>query len=78
VQSTIPADSPTQGACKVPDPLGRKLRAVKRALRNHDCRLGTVTRKAGATRKAGRVERQNPRAGRTLPLGSKVKVTLKP
>jgi subtilisin family serine protease len=78
VQSTIPADSPTQGACKVPDLLGRKLRAVKRALRNHDCRLGTVTRKAGATRKAGRVERQNPRAGRTLPLGSKVKVTLKP
>lgn len=64
--------------CVVPRLRGRSLGAARRALRAADCRLGTVTRLAGATAKNGRVARQGAKRGTTLVAGAKVAVTLRP
>ena len=64
--------------CVVPSLSGKKLKAVRKALRRANCKLGTVTKKNGATGKTGRVRRQSPKPGRTMPAGAKVTITLKP
>jgi hypothetical protein len=64
--------------CKVPNLVGKKLKAAKKALKKADCKIGTVTKKEGATAHTGKVKKQSPKAGRVLAPGSKVKVTLKP
>jgi hypothetical protein len=70
---------PTNGegsTCRVPKLKGKKLKAAKRQLRRARCRVGRVRRKRGANAKVGRVVKQRPGAGKTLPLGAKVSVTL--
>ena len=73
-----PAGSTTQAHCLVPRLIGKKLKAAKKKLTAADCKLGTVTRKNGATANTGRVKRQSPKAGTLVPTGTSVKVTLKP
>ncbi len=63
--------------CKVPNLSGKKLKAAKKKLKKADCKIGTVTKKDGATAKSGKVKKQGPKAGKILAPGTKVNVTLK-
>ena len=59
-------------SCVVPKLRGRSIAQSRRLLAKSNCSLGTVR---GARK--GRVATQNPRAGKRLAVGSKVKVTLR-
>lgn len=63
-------------SCRVPELKGKKLKAAKKQLRRARCRAGKVRRAQGASIKAGRVVEQWPGAGKTLPPGARVSVTL--
>jgi len=62
--------------CKVPQLKGKKLKAAKKKIRKGDCGLGKVKKLHGATAKTGKVSKQNPKPGKILAPGAKVKVTL--
>ncbi len=62
--------------CAVPRLKGKSLKASKRRLREAGCRVGKVTRLAGATAESGRVIRQSPAPGTMRVQGSVVRVTL--
>lgn len=64
--------------CKVPTLTGKTLKVAKKKLKKADCKIGTVTKKEGASAATGKVKKQSPKAGKVLAPGSKVKVTLKP
>lgn len=64
--------------CLVPNLKGKKLKAAKKSLAKAHCKLGKVTKLAGATEKAGKVSKQAPKPGAKLAAGAKVAVTLKP
>jgi Domain of unknown function DUF11/PASTA domain len=57
--------------CNVPSLKGLTKAIAKRVLKIANCKLGKVKRKTGA------VTRQSPKAGKVLPAGSKVSITLK-
>jgi hypothetical protein len=61
--------------CVVPRVQGKKVAAARRAIRRANCRVGRV-RKARSRRPRGRVIAQTPRAGKRLPLGTKVKLVV--
>jgi hypothetical protein len=73
---TPPAPAPP--TCKVPKLKGKTLKSAKKRIRAADCRVGTLTKKEGATAKNGEVVKQVPRPGVTVPVNTKVKVTLAP
>jgi hypothetical protein len=62
--------------CKVPHLKGKKLKAAKKKIRKGGCKLGKVKKLDDATAKTGKVTKQNPKPGKILAPGSKVKVTL--
>ena len=63
--------------CHVPRLKGRKLKSARKALKRHGCRLGHVLRKhVSSPSKRHRVLRQHPKAGKTLPSGTKVKLVV--
>lgn len=62
--------------CKVPKLNGKKLKATKKTARKADCKVGKVKKKKGATAKTGHVVKQNPKPGKVLAPGTKIKVTL--
>ncbi len=62
--------------CKVPQLKGKKLKAAKKKVRKANCKLGKVKKLAGATAKTGKVSKQNPKPGKILAPGAKVKITL--
>lgn len=62
--------------CKIPKLDGKKLKASKKKARRADCEIGKVTKKGDATAKTGEVVKQNPKPGKILPPGTKIKVTL--
>ena len=64
--------------CKVPKLKGKTLKSAKKRIRAADCRVGTLTKKEGATAKDGEVVKQVPKPGVTVPAETKVKVTLAP
>jgi hypothetical protein len=64
--------------CVVPNLKGKNLKAAKAALEKAKCKLGKVTKLAGATAKSGKVAGQGAKAGAKVAVGSKVTVTLKP
>lgn len=63
--------------CKVPQLNGKKLKAAKKRIGKAGCKLGTVKKLGGATTKTGKITKQNPKPGKILAPGSKIKVTLK-
>jgi hypothetical protein len=72
-----PGVTPTsKPRCKVPRLRGKTLKAAKKALRKAHCRAGKVSRKRSKTIHKGRVISTKPKAGRKLPNGTKVKITL--
>jgi hypothetical protein len=62
--------------CKVPQLKGKKLKASKKTARKRDCKIGKVKKLGGATAKTGEVVAQNPKPGKLLLPGTKIKVTL--
>jgi IPT/TIG domain/PASTA domain len=64
--------------CVVPNLKGKTLTAAKKSLAKAHCKLGKVTKLAGATPKTGKVAKQGSKAGAKLAAGAKVAVTLKP
>lgn len=63
-------------ACRVPKLPHLTLARARSALKSHHCRLGKVKTKTSSASNRGRVISQTVRAGRVLPVGSKVGVTL--
>ncbi len=70
------AQSFTYEGCKVPKLKGRKLKASKKKARKSDCRIGKVKKRGDATAKTGKVVKQNPKPGRILLPGTRIKLTL--
>jgi hypothetical protein len=62
--------------CVVPKVVGLKLAKAKTKIKKAHCRVGKVTRKHSSKKKRGRVIKQSPKAGKHLPAGTKVKLTV--
>lgn len=62
--------------CIVPKLKGKKLKASKKRARKAACKIGKVKKRGDATAKTGKVVKQNPKPGKLVPLGTKIKVTL--
>ena len=71
---TGPGAQPEQ--CVVPRLRGVTLSAAKRALSAARCKLGKRTRRSDAKVKRGRVIGSKPKAGSSLPVGSKVELVI--
>jgi len=65
-------------ACTVPKLKGKKLKGAKKAIKRAGCKVGKVTKRKGATAKAGKGSGQNPKPRTVLAPGAKIKLTLKP
>jgi hypothetical protein len=63
--------------CTVPNLKGKNVKAAKAALEKAKCKLGKVTKLAGATAKSGKVTKQGAKAGAKVVVGTKVDVTIK-
>jgi hypothetical protein len=71
-----PPPPPAPARCRVPRVVGKKLgRAASLILRAH-CRVGRVSRRTSARKRRGKVLAQSPRAGRSLPLNSRVRLVV--
>lgn len=66
----------TYKGCSVPNLAGKKLKAAKKKLRKRGCGVGKVKMRGDATAKTGKVVKQNPKPGRLLAPGTKVKLVL--
>jgi IPT/TIG domain/PASTA domain len=62
--------------CNVPKLSGEKLKAAKRKSKKADCRIGAVKKLGEATPKTGKVVKQNPKPGKILAPGTKIKISL--
>jgi hypothetical protein len=58
--------------CVVPKLRGKTLAAAKRAIRNHYCRVGKITKVTSSAKNRGHVISQRPKPGKRLKTGSKV------
>jgi len=77
VAGTATAAQPfTYEGCRVPQLKNKKLKAAKKKIRKSDCKVGKVKKLHDATAKTGKVVKQNPKPGKILVPGAKVKVTL--
>ena len=85
---TVAADSftytalPTTGStghssCTVPRLQGKKLKAAKKIAKKAGCAVGAVKKLKGATAGTGKVVKQRPKAGKILPAGNKIALTLR-
>lgn len=78
VITTPSALTPEPATCTVPGIKGRSLKAAKRRIRAADCAVGKATKKNGASARTGKIVKQVPPPGSTVPAGTPVKVTLAP
>jgi hypothetical protein len=58
--------------CVVPNLKGKKLAAAEKAITQAHCAVGKVKKARSSHVKSGKVISQNPTAGKSLPVGSKV------
>jgi eukaryotic-like serine/threonine-protein kinase len=72
---TVSTGAPPVPKCKVPRVVGKGLSRAKKSIRAARCSVGRV-RHMRSSRTRGRVVRQNPRAGRTLAVGTKVNLVV--
>lgn len=70
------ASRPATNSCKVPRAKGMKLRAAERMLRAAHCKVGKVRWVRSRKIHRGRVMSTSPGAGRKLPAGSKVQISV--
>lgn len=71
----VPAISKRVAQCKVPA-LKRKKKAVRKALRKRDCKLGKVKRRPSMKVPKGKVISQKPKPGKQAKEGSKVSLVV--
>lgn len=76
--SAAPAPVAVPPTCKVPKLSGRTLKSAKKRIRAAECRVGKLTKRHGATAKDGEIVKQVPKPGATVPVNTKVKITLAP
>jgi hypothetical protein len=62
--------------CVVPKVVGKTLTKAKAALKKGRCRTGKVSRAYSKRTRKGRVVAEQPKAGRRLPVGSKVRLVI--
>lgn len=62
--------------CRVPKLKNKRLKAVRKQARRADCKVGKVRKRGDATAKTGQVSAQNPKPGKIVAPGTKIKVTL--
>jgi PASTA domain len=62
----------TGPACVVPNVVGKKLKAAKKAIKKANCKVGKIN---GPTKSSSKVIKQKPKPGIRLAPGSKVKLT---
>jgi alpha-tubulin suppressor-like RCC1 family protein len=70
-----PVSAPAVHTCRVPKLEGEKLKAAKKRIKAADCKLGKVSKKGTARRRA-EVVKQKPTMGTTRPAGSTINVVL--
>lgn len=75
-QPPAPPPTPWVARCNVPWIKGMKLRAAKRALRQAHCKVGKIKHVKSRKLHPGRVMSTTPRAGRHLPAGSRVELSV--
>lgn len=63
-------------ACVVPAVKNRTLRAAKSLLKRRGCKLGRVKKVEAPAKREGKVVKQNPRPGKVLAPGARVRVNL--
>jgi hypothetical protein len=63
-------------ACVVPKVKGKSLKAAKRAIKAHHCRVGKIKRTFSKKVKKGHVISQKPKPGKRLKHGAKVKLAV--
>jgi IPT/TIG domain/PASTA domain len=71
--ATTRSDQFTYQGCVVPKLKGKKVKAAKKAIRQANCKLGTIQRRNG---KPGRVIRQKPKPGKVLAPRTKVNLVV--
>ena len=72
--ATLPPPPPV--TCVVPKVVGKPLPKAKARIVKAHCKVGKVTRKRSSVKKKGRVLAQSPKAGKELPKGAKVRLTV--
>ena len=73
---TITAAFAKAPKCKVPKVVGLKLAKARSKIVRAHCKVGKVRKKFSRRRKKGKVIAQKPKAGKTLPANSKVRLTV--
>jgi len=68
--------SPRPRRCKVPNLKRKKAKAVKKAIRRSECRLGKVKRRHSEKVPKGKVISQAPKAGKQVAAGAKVAIVV--
>jgi hypothetical protein len=63
-------------ACLVPKVKGKRLKAARRAIKAHGCRVGKITHAFSERVTRGHVTSQKPRPGRRLRRGSKIRLVV--
>jgi uncharacterized delta-60 repeat protein len=63
-------------SCRVPNVIGKTLRAAKATIARASCRLGRVRHRASTRAARGHITAQRPAAGRTLPSRGRVDVVV--
>lgn len=76
ISAVVPADQFTYKGCVVPKLTRKKLKAAKKALRQRECKLGQVKRLGDAGSRTAKVVKQQPKPGKILAPGTKIRVTL--
>ena len=62
--------------CAVPNLAGKHLKAAKKKIRAGHRKVGTIVKANGVTAKTGKVVRQSPKVGKTVPVHSAVSLKL--
>ncbi len=68
---------PSAARCVVPNVRGKTLLTARSAIRRGRCAVGRITSRFSGRARVGRVISQTPRAGRRLPIGSKVNLVVR-
>jgi Tol biopolymer transport system component len=69
-------DAATSGGCVVPKVTGKTLRAARKAIRRHHCKVGAISKVYSSHVKRGRVISEKPGAGAHRKRGKKVRLTV--
>jgi IPT/TIG domain/PASTA domain len=73
-----PPPAPPTRTCTVPKLGGKTLTSARKRIKAADCRVGKLTKKKGATARDGEIAKQVPKPGTSVPIGTKVVLTLAP